>query len=93
MGATVTWKILTMEEIWDSLFEGEDQKVFHKPIFPTRRWGQSFTKTSTTCKQSVQKILNHYKSKGFKVRKRIDRSDKAKLFRNLGIFYYIEIQK
>lgn len=80
-----------MDEAWESLHENKDSKVFLKPTFPTRRWGQSFTKTSTTCKLSVQKIIDYYTNKGIKIRKRIDKSDKAKLFKNLGTFYYLEI--
>ena len=84
------WRKLTMDECWEAVNADKETRVFEKPSFPTRRWGQSFTKTATTCTFSVQKILECYRTKGWKVRKRIDRESTSK-FRNLGKFYYIEI--
>lgn len=91
MEKKISWNILTMSEIWDDMYKENTSPIFSKPTFPTRRWGQSFTKDSTTCKISIKKIIGHYTSKGYKVKKSIDRSSTNK-FKNLSTFYHISIQ-
>jgi hypothetical protein len=41
------WRVIDMEEMYDYINKDRDQKTFIKPKFPTRRWGQTYTKTST----------------------------------------------
>lgn len=80
-----------MEELWEEL-NPTPHKVFHKPKFPTRRWGQSFTKDSTTCKTSIKRMIDHYAKKGIRARKRKDEFATNKFNKHLGVFYHIEIQ-
>lgn len=92
MGVVNPWRGLTLSEIGDELYPEGGDGVFTKPNFPTRRWGQVFTKTSTTCKMSVEKILKHYKEKGCTVRRVRDEFNTKKFKGNLGTFYSVEIK-
>lgn len=89
---STTWQTLSMDEIWNELHHDESSNIFVKPTFPTRRWGQVFTKDSTTCKATVKLIIEHYKSTNVKIRKRIDYHNMKK-FQKLGKFYRIEIKR
>ena len=79
------WRTLTMDELWDFCHKDwhEDMK---KPKYPTRRWGQVYTKESTTNINEVNKVIPLLKECGFTVRKRIEKKT------NLGTFYRIEIK-
>lgn len=83
------WKVVTMSELYDFL-NTEKSSVFIKPKFPTRRWGQIHTKTSTTDKTVLEKAIEKYKLLGVKVRKRVCKESNEK-YKNLGTFYKIEI--
>ena len=73
-----------MDELYD--YSYRDQKTFIKPTFPTRRWGNIYTKDSTTDIKEINVILGKLKEDGYKVRKRIAKKTK------LGTFYRIEIK-
>ena len=75
---------MTMDELYD--YSYSNQNIFVKPTFPSRRWGNIYTKDSTTNLKEINEILNRLKSDGYKVRKRISKKT------NLGIFYRIEIK-
>lgn len=83
------WRTMTMDELW-LLVANTNSKVFAKPTFPCRRWGQSYTKTSTTDKKVIDKSVEKLKEDNKKVRKRICQESSIK-FKNLGKFYKIEI--
>lgn len=85
------WALLTMSECWD-LLNPSPSGVFIKPNFPSKRWGQTTTKESTTDKNAIKKILLKLEEKGIKSRKRIHRGDTDK-FKRMGTFYKIEIKK
>lgn len=74
-----------MDELWDFLNEGKNT-TFTKPTFPTRRWGQVYTKETTTDIAVVNKLIIKLKEAGFTVRKRIDNKT------NRGTFYRIDIK-
>ena len=83
------WRTLTSDELWD--FFNKDlpeyaKRVVIKPKYPTRRWGQTYTKESTTDIKEVNKVIPLLKDCGFTVRKRIEKKT------NLGVFYKIEIK-
>lgn len=78
------WRTMTMDELYD--YSYGNQNTFVKPSFPTRRWGNVYTKDSTTNIKEINTILNKLKEDGYMVRKRIDKKN------NLGTFYRIEIK-
>ena len=78
------WRTMTMSELYD--YSYSNQNTFVKPSFPTRRWGNVYTKDSTTNIKEINTILNKLKEDGYMVRKRIDKKN------NLGTFYRIEIK-
>lgn len=82
------WRQLTMSEVWDILIKqatDEERKVIVKPDFPTRRWGQITTKTSTTDKKALQKCQTLIAEKS---RLRIDKENSVKF---KAKFYKIEV--
>lgn len=86
------WEIYTMSELWD-LCNPIPNKTFIKPEFPTRRWGEITTHTSSTDKLAIEKGIVLLKEKGVKCRKRIDHFN-TKKFKSYGKkFYQIEYKK
>jgi hypothetical protein len=83
---TTQWRTLTMDELFDYNNKDKDQKTFIKPKFPTRRWGNVYTKDSTTDTKIINNLLNKLKDDGYNVRKKLDKET------NLGKFYRIEIK-
>ena len=79
------WRVIDMEELYDYLNKDRDEKTFIKPKFPTRRWGQVYTKTSTTNVRQINTILGKLSDEGFEVRKKLEKEN------NIGKFYQIEI--
>lgn len=81
------WRIITMDELFDYINKDfKEQNVFLKPNFPSRRWGHTFTKTSTTHIKQINSLLEKLKADGYQVRKRIEKQN------NLGKFYQIQIK-
>jgi hypothetical protein len=78
------WRTITMDELYGYI--NKDQDTFIKPTFPTRRWGNVYTKDSTTNIKDINNILKKLKEDGYTVRKRIDKKN------NTGIFYRIDIK-
>lgn len=85
---TSNWRIFTMDEVWD-LLNPNGSKLAMKPNFPTRRWGNITTKTSTTDKESLEKAIEVLRQGGMKVRKRIDHEATKK---HTLKFYKIEVK-
>jgi hypothetical protein len=83
---TTQWRTLTMDELFDYNNKDKDQKTFIKPKFPTRRWGNVYTKDSTTDIKIINNLLNKLKEDGYTVRKKLDKET------NSGKFYRIEIK-
>jgi hypothetical protein len=83
---TTQWRTLTMDELYDYKNKDKDQTTFIKPKFPTRRWGNVYTKDSTTDKKVINDLISELKEDGYTVRKRLDKET------NLGKFYRIEIK-
>ena len=79
------WRVIDMEELFDYTNKDREQKTFIKPKFPTRRWGQVYTKTSTTDVKQINSILGKLRDEGFDVRKTLEKEN------NLGKFYQVEI--
>ena len=71
--------------MYDYINKDSEQKTFTKPKFPTRRWGQVYTKTSTTDVKQLDIVLNKLKGEGFDVRKKLEKEN------HTGKFYKIEI--
>lgn len=80
-----SWRVINMEELYDYINKDREEKTFIKPKFPTRRWGQVYTKTSTTDVNQLDKILNKLREDGFDVRKKLEKEN------HIGKFYQIEI--
>ncbi len=80
-----SWRVIDMEEIYDYINKDRDEKTFIKPKFPTRRWGQVYTKTSTTDVRQLDVVLNKLRDEGFYVRKKLEKENQ------MGKFYQIEI--
>jgi hypothetical protein len=78
------WRTMTMDELYD--YSYSNQNIFVKPTFPSRRWGNIYTKDSTTNIKEINDLLNRLRADGHKVRKRISKRTK------LGTFYRIEIK-
>jgi len=88
------WVVLTMQEMWELHAKDiQGNEIFSKPTFPTKRWGKTFTKTSTDDIKTINLLLIKYKEKGFSVRKRIDYETMKRFHPSYGKFYYIEIKK
>ncbi|AFF28068.1 gp70 [Sphingomonas phage PAU] len=85
------WTTLSMSDLWDFIHMHDIRtSEFIKPKFPTRRWGQSFTKTSTTCKHSVERISKQLNELRFDTKIVSDKEANVK-FKNLGKFKSIQI--
>ena len=69
----------------DYLNKNKEQNTFIKPKFPTRRWGNVYTKTSTTDIKLINSSIENLKIDGFDVRKNLEKKN------NLGKFYQIQI--
>ena len=80
-----SWRVIDMEELYDYLNKDRDEKTFIKPKFPTRRWGQVYTKTSTTDVKQINSVLGKLRDEGFEVRKKLEKEN------HIGKFYQIEI--
>jgi lipocalin len=80
-----SWRIIDMEELYDYINKDRDEKTFIKPKFPTRRWGQVYTKTSTTDVRQIDSVLGKLRDEGFEVRKKLEKENQ------MGKFYQIEI--
>jgi MoaA/NifB/PqqE/SkfB family radical SAM enzyme len=78
------WRTMTMDELYD--YSYVNQNTFVKPSFPARRWGNVYTKDSTTNIKEINALLDKLKEDGYTVRKRIDKKN------NSGTFYRIEIK-
>ena len=87
-----TWKVLTMDEIQNFITDGKS-KVFDRVSFPTKRWGRTFTKTSTDDLTVINMVLAKYKEKGYTVRKRVDCITTKKFHYSFGSFYFIQIKR
>lgn len=85
------WQILPMSEIWD-LLNPNPNKTFGRPRFPCRRWGQSYTKESTTNRKELITMVEKLSAMGLKVRKRIHHEDTNRIQKR-GTFYKVEIYK
>lgn len=83
---------MTMDEIWEATHESNASQIFSKPTFPTRRWGDVYTKISTTNKTVINCLIHNMKVNGKQVRKRLDREAMNKWTR-YGNFYKIEIKR
>lgn len=83
------WRLLGMDELYDLLVINQSS-VFHKPTFPTRRWGKIHLKFSTTDIDAINKGVEKLKEKKVKCRKRID-YETMKKFPKWGKFYKIEV--
>jgi hypothetical protein len=84
-------RILTWPEV--TLLLAQDQsKTWIPPKFPTRRWGNIYTLTSTTDKLTVEHLVTQLQNLGYKVKRKKDK-EKTLQHKNLGIFYSIEIQE
>jgi hypothetical protein len=86
------WRIYTMSELWKLFNEEKNSKVFIEPNFPTRRWGQITTKTSTTDIKSINKGIEKLKTLNIKCRKRLCKESMNR-FKMMGRFYKIEIKE
>lgn len=84
------WVTITMNDLWEktSIHNTKDS-IWIKPVFPCRRWGHVYTKTSTTDKTALEKQMPKLIDIGIKCRKRICKESSEK-FKNLGKFYKIE---
>jgi hypothetical protein len=80
-----------MEELYD-LLNKERSSVFIKPTFPTKRWGQTHLKYSTTDKKIIEKGIDKLKENNVICRKIIDKESMIK-YPKLGKFYKIELCK
>lgn len=80
-----SWRVIDMEELYDYINKDSEQTMFIKPKFPTRRWGNIYTKTSTTDIKQLNTVLRKLRDDGFDVRKKLEKDN------NLGKFYKIEI--
>jgi hypothetical protein len=85
------WKIFTMSELW-KILNPKPNKLFVEPNFPTRRWSNTTTKTSTTDIKAINKGIFLLKENNIKCRKKIC-IESNKKFKQLGKFYKIEIKK
>lgn len=84
-------RALTWPEV-SRLLAQEASQTWLPPKFPTRRWGNTYTLTSTTDRKTVEQLVIELKARGHQVKKKRD-IEKTLLHRNLGTFYYIEIQE
>jgi hypothetical protein len=84
-------RILTWPEV-TQLLAKDQSGTWLPPKFPTRRWGNTYTLTSTTCKKSVEHLVSELQTLGYKVKKKRD-MEKTLQCKNLGTFYSIEIQE
>lgn len=85
------WSKISMYDLFDLLLESatpEQQKMYHKPTLPCRRWGKITTIDTTAEITAINNALTIYKDKGIKARKRIDK-DQTKRFKMK--MYFIEI--
>lgn len=83
---------MTMDELWDYIPRTpEELNRIIKPNFPTRRWGQIYTKTATTDISKINELITILKAKGLMVRKRKCLETMIK-HRNRDIFYKIEVK-
>lgn len=85
------WRIYTMSELY-KLLNTEKSLVFIEPTFPTCRWGQTHTKTSSTDIFAINKGIGKLREQGITARKRICYDDMKK-YRSRGKFYRIEIKE
>ena len=83
---TIEWRVITMDELWSYNNKDRQDNVVIRPKFPTRRWGNAYTKTSTTDIRSINDLLDKLKEHGHVVRKRIEKKTKQ------GPFYRLEIK-
>lgn len=82
-----------MSEVWDLLSEdipNVDKLTFQKPTFPTRRWGQITTKTSSSEIRTINKCIEKLRSKNKIVIKRINQEE-TKRFKIKMYNLYIKI--
>lgn len=86
--STGNWRIIEMPELYE-YFDSKNNsqnKTWICPTYPTRRWGNTYTLTSTTNIKEINNILIYLKNDGFTVKKRIEKET------NLGKFYQILIR-
>jgi hypothetical protein len=74
-----SWRVIDMEELYDYINKDKDEKTFIKPKFPTRRWGQVYTKTSTTDVRQIDIVLGKLRDEGFEVRKKLEKENHINL--------------
>jgi hypothetical protein len=92
MKRTLTQKrILTWPEVTVLLLH-ETSTTWTPPRYPTRRWGNIYTLTSTTDKRMVEHLVKELTSHGYNVKKKRDK-EKTLQHKRLGTFYSIEIQE
>ena len=84
-------RILTWPEI-TLLLATHESTTWIPPRFPTRRWGHTYTLTSTTDRKVVEHLVEELKKLGYKVKKKRD-MEKTLQHKRLGTFYSIEIQE
>ena len=84
-------RVLTWPEV-TLLLAQETSNLWIPPKFPTRRWGNTYTLTSTTDKLTVEHLVTQLQNLGYPVKKKKDK-EKTLQHKNLGIFYSIEIQE
>jgi hypothetical protein len=84
-------RILTWPEV-TTLLAQETSTTWLPPQYPTRRWGNTYTLTSTTDKKTVDHLVEELKKLGYRVKKKRD-IEKTLKHKQLGTFYSIEIQE
>jgi hypothetical protein len=84
-------RILTWPEV-TALLVQETTNTWIPPRYPTRRWGNVYTLTSTTDRKTVEHLVEELKKLGYKVKRKLDK-EKTLQHKNLGTFYSIEIQE
>lgn len=77
------WRIISMEELYEYFYV--ENNVFGKVKFPTRRWGQVYSKTSTTNHSYLVRCLEKLKVDCFDVKIKLEKKN------NNGKFYQILI--
>ncbi len=83
-----------MDELWDIVHEGKPpSQVFLKPHFPTSRWGNVYTKTSTNDYVFIQLALKELQRKGVESKKIIDKTTSDRHRRRGTKFYSIKVLK
>jgi hypothetical protein len=84
-------RILTWPEV--TLLLAQDRSTtWIPPRYPTRRWGNVYTLTSTTDRKTVEHLVEELKKLGYKVKRKLDK-EKTLQHKRLGTFYSIEIQE